>query len=406
MEFQALENWDGYFEPRYPAASARRGLWAASAYCGSYDIEMIRQVNTALVLNTLRQSDELLSRPAIAQRLGLSKVTVANIVKELIDGRLVTEAGVGLSDSRGGRKPLLISLDRERKRIVSAKLSGALAEFSIADISGRELRRISFLVDNLEAQPLKDILELGLAKVLAETSAKREDILGLVILRSHSWGQRLAREALGSQLREDLGFPVCLEDLGRARAFGESWFGRRLQPAKFFFLNIDLELSGHALRDNVFDDSVCGFGSCYLSPLAPAEGLGEPRTVDRSLNGQALLAEASSMRGRPVEAEELLLQARLGRSWALSLYRDYGYNLGCALSLLFNMTGLPKIVLGGFVSEAWPFFAKTMRQALDRHMEPGFGSAEVRPLRPHLRDGLLGASALGLDRWVFNIRKW
>lgn len=74
---------------------------------------MIRQVNTALVLNTLRQSDKLLSRPAIARRLGLSKVTIANIVKELIDGRLVMEAGVDLSDSCGGRKSLLISLDRE-----------------------------------------------------------------------------------------------------------------------------------------------------------------------------------------------------------------------------------------------------------------------------------------------------
>ena len=67
--------------------------------------QLMREVNTSLVLDLVRTNDSL-SQAEIAKRTGLSAGTVASIVKELRSRNLVEEIGPG--ESTGGRKPTML----------------------------------------------------------------------------------------------------------------------------------------------------------------------------------------------------------------------------------------------------------------------------------------------------------
>ncbi|MDE1548939.1 ROK family protein [Jeotgalibaca caeni] len=71
----------------------------------------IREQNETLVLSTIIQHS-LISRASISQLTGLNKASTSAIVKDLIDESLVIEIGTGDSTSAGGRKPILLSLNK------------------------------------------------------------------------------------------------------------------------------------------------------------------------------------------------------------------------------------------------------------------------------------------------------
>lgn len=387
-----------------------QSLWAGVLKCRNNDIETIRQVNTILVLNILRKADRLLSRPAIADLLGLSKVTVANIIKDLVDMDLVVEAGMGTPDSRGGRKPQLMALNKEKKRVLGARLGPGLVDLSIRDITGHELKRVILKTEKQENGDNR-LLSTAIKDILVETNTLRESVLGLVAaVADNQWGANRSgpnglsqeKSALSIDLRKVFGFPVRLVNLTKARAFGEAWFNHNPQEANFFYLNLSHGLTGLGIRQSLFDETSSGFGASYLIPLPYGEEDRQLATLESRLNGNALLADAAAVFGGPADGEALIAQAAQGEEKVLNLYRLYGYDLGCAISQIVHLTGLDKFVLGGFLSKARPYFEAAMRQAVKRHVPEYLGEIAVKTLRPDLESGVMGATALALDRWVFH----
>jgi predicted NBD/HSP70 family sugar kinase len=371
------------------------------------DIEVIRQINTARVLDALRRDDGQLSRPVMADRLGLSKVTVSTIVRSLSAKGLLTEAGVGDTDSRGGRRPVLVTLDKDRKRVLGARTGHSHIELILSDITGRELRRLRTEATN---QDRRRLLADMANEIMISTNTPRESVLGLVnaiggpgappTCRSDDEdGHPLAEEHALSKM---LGFPALMVNFTRARTFSECWFTPGNEPASLFYINLGHRLDGMAVRHGQLDEASCELGSCYLSAVPYADSNGELRTFNSFLGGRALLEHACMVFDRDMEIRELERLTAGGDERALDLFREFGYYLGCALSLVVNMASLKKIIIGGHLSRAWPFFEPSMREGLERHVTPlVYRRIEVRQLKPELDNGLMGAMAIALDHWVF-----
>lgn len=373
-------------------------------------VEVIRQVNTAMVLDVLRRSGGELSRPAVAEALGLSKVTVATIVRGLIAKGLLVEAGIGDPDIRGGRRPGLVALDTDRKRVLGARLGHSSIDMILSDITGRELKRLRAEPRN---QDRRYLLAAMVHEIMVSTNTPREAMLGLVGTiggpgappTCRPDGQKKGPPAWEADLSRTLGFPAMLINTTRARAFAECWFSsERENPANFFYINLGHRLDGVAARHGQLDDAPCELGACYLSALAYGDVNGELKTLESVLGGRAILNRAAAVFNRSLNGRELEKIAASGDERALELYREFGYSLGCALSLVVNMACLRRIVIGGQVSRAWKFFEPTMRQGMERHTAPSASSrpVEVRLIRPELDDGILGAMSLALDHWVFH----
>ncbi|MCX7667710.1 MAG: ROK family transcriptional regulator, partial [Atribacterota bacterium] len=70
----------------------------------------VKVKNRSLVLRLLKKKG-LLSRIDLARITGLTQPTITNIVNDLLSVNLLKE--VGFSDTRAGRKPILLSVNAQ-----------------------------------------------------------------------------------------------------------------------------------------------------------------------------------------------------------------------------------------------------------------------------------------------------
>jgi glucokinase len=116
-----------------------------------------------------------------------------------------------------------------------------------------------------------------------------------------------------------------------------------------------------------------------------------------------VLNEVAQRLGQPVDGRRLNRLAAEGRPEVREVLEHFGYTLGCALSLVVNIADLRKIVLGGYLTQSWPYFETALRQGLERHTpREVYAAVSIRPIRPEMASGLMGALALALDRWVYH----
>ncbi len=377
------------------------------------DIEAIRQLNTVLVLNTLRRSDRLLSRPNMAEILGLSKVTVATIIRELNEQGFTIEAGVGPPDSRGGRKPILVALDSRFKRAMGARLGRDGIDLVITDLKGRPLKRLTYAGSG---ERNYQMLIPMIKEALTSTNTKTEDVVGLAVAVSCPYseldccleadGTPTVRPPVEARLQDELGLPVKLVSFTRARAFAECWYNQDYgNPQPFFYLNLGPELDGVAARRNVLDQTPCALGCCYLAPRLYEDDRGEPWTLNEALGGRYFAEKTLAAYGRAKTCSELTSLADGGDARARAIFREFGHNLGCAISLVINMSCVNNIVLGGTYVRGWGHFKQSLNESLNLHISDKVrGSIEVRPIKPDYGSGLAGALALALDLWVYQTR--
>jgi hypothetical protein len=79
------------------------------------NLNEVKATNKHLVLDLVRRK-EVISRADLSRLSGLTRATVSALTGELIEEKFLKELMVGDSKKgRGGRKPVLLSLDGESK---------------------------------------------------------------------------------------------------------------------------------------------------------------------------------------------------------------------------------------------------------------------------------------------------
>ena len=83
-----------------------------------YNNENARTENIKKVISTLI-AGETLSRADIAKKFSLNKATISDIIDKLIKDNLIKEIGLGYSKPTGGRKPILLQINKQAGIIFS-----------------------------------------------------------------------------------------------------------------------------------------------------------------------------------------------------------------------------------------------------------------------------------------------
>lgn len=109
--------------------------------------ELIRDMNTQLVLRTIMEEGPI-SRASVSQKLGLTKATVSAIVQVLLDRELVLE--VGSDDTKRGRKPILLELNKSCAYSITIDLSTDYITLFSANLMGENCVLKQF--ENQESQ--------------------------------------------------------------------------------------------------------------------------------------------------------------------------------------------------------------------------------------------------------------
>ncbi len=100
-----------------------------------------RLINRALVLRKLKFIDSL-SRAELARQLGLSKITISEIVADLIKEELVVETGKGSVTSTGGRKPILLRLNSSWQRVVGLDVGLTNTVAALGGLKGERVAQL------------------------------------------------------------------------------------------------------------------------------------------------------------------------------------------------------------------------------------------------------------------------
>src|SRR4051812_43154505 len=155
----------------------RLGTHAMSFRLRSANRDLMRRMNEALVLGIIHDFGPI-SRSEIADASGLSMAGISGIIASLIEQGIVIEESLG--ESTGGRRPILLVINRAAGLVIGAKLSSDQIVIVLADLGAEAvehqtiplganpdpeavIEELGLVVDELKrANPGKHFLGLGL----------------------------------------------------------------------------------------------------------------------------------------------------------------------------------------------------------------------------------------------------
>ncbi|MCB2411712.1 ROK family transcriptional regulator [Demequina sp. TTPB684] len=219
-------------ESRAGNAPTRRRALAATVRAGArLTPEHARRHNRALVLQALYRGEGL-SRADLAREVGLTRVTISDLVADLIAEGIVVELGVR-ADSRPGKPATVLDLDRRGFNVIAIDLSkDAMFRGAVTDLDGTVLHRHEVDVMGLTGSAAVDAVIEVLDALAAATSVP---VLGVgvgspgivdakgVVLQAPNLGW--ADVPLQELLTQHTGLAVLVANDANAAALAERTFG-------------------------------------------------------------------------------------------------------------------------------------------------------------------------------------
>lgn len=301
--------------------------------------EHARGHNRSLVLQTLYRTGQQ-SRADIARETGLTRVTISDLVAELIVEGLVREIGQR-EDARPGKPATLLDLDRSSFQIIGVDLSEyAIFRGAVLDLDGQIVHRAELA---LSAASGADATALVIRLVESLVAAATLPVLGVgvgspgvvdlagVVLSAPNLGW--TSEPLQPTLADRFGLPVVVANDANAAALAEHSFGDA--DSDMMLIKV-----GHGVGAGLLLDGTPLFGSRFAA--------GEIGHVVVGTDGGAECAC-----GKRGCLETWLATPRLEKAIAASpdsrieILTEAGQRLGIALAPVVGALNLAEVVLSG-----------------------------------------------------------
>ncbi|KQR52939.1 ROK family transcriptional regulator [Leifsonia sp. Leaf336] len=304
--------------------------------------EHARNHNRSLVLQSLYRDGQA-SRADLARETGLTRVTISDLVGELIAEGLVIELGQR-EGARPGKPAVLLDVNRSASQIIGVDLSEhAVFRGAVLDMDGQVLRssevplagsrgeaataKVLALVDELVQAATAPILGIGIG------SPGIVDASGTVVAAPNlGW----ADEPLQHTLAERTGLPVFVANDANVAVLAEHGFADAHG-------DMMLVKVGHGVGSGLLVAGALVFGSRFaageIGQVMVGTDDGSEGPYDREKCLEAWLAvprleskvAAEALAGRPVEP----------------VLREAGQRLGVALAPIVGALNLSEVVLSG-----------------------------------------------------------
>lgn len=218
----------------------------------------VKHSNRSSILSQI-MAHQFISRKQVASVLGLSPAAVSNIVDELIRENLVVEGVAGEASSKGGRRPISLTINPDAGRILSVVFRLRNPQVAVCDMVGRILDSRSYEEQEFEgtrqmAQTLfQDMRQLideagGSSKFVGAGLSVPGIVQNGMILNSPELG--LVNSGLAAELEEAIEIPVYIDKDVYMNALGENWKGAGQKYSNFVTVTIGTGIGSAMIIDN------------------------------------------------------------------------------------------------------------------------------------------------------------
>jgi predicted NBD/HSP70 family sugar kinase len=303
------------------------------------------------------------SRQDLSDATGLSIASVSNVVRELINDGIVSEAGS--VDSDGGRPRVMLRMNPDHGYVVGIDVGETRVRVEMFDLTMTMRARADYRLDpsNHGVGVVVDRISAGVASVLADSGVAPSAILGagvgvpgvveqgpevLVYAQTYGW-DAVPLERL---LRSAVDFPLYIDNGAKTMGQAELWFG-----------------AGRGVRQGVVCLMGSGLGASIISGGSPVRGdnsgsiewghttikiggrpcrCGSRGCLEAYVGAEAILDRYGLV--LPVEDEESALAAMISSddARAAEVLEETALYLGAGIANLINLFGPERIILGGW----------------------------------------------------------
>jgi N-acetylglucosamine repressor len=375
-----------------------------------------RHINRQIAL-TLIGSHQPISRADLARRMKMRRGAVGLLVQELLDERHVVEGHTG--EIARGRKPTLLYINTRKGSGVAVDIRASRTFLMLADPMGRPRSDIVSMPTALDPRKCVAALAVRIRLLLeahGESAGKCQGI-GIVVpgMVDQGTGTILHAPTLGwrnidlrAPLAAATGFPVHVENSGRACALAQVWEARSVAaPVRnLVFVSVSdgvgvgIVVNGELLRGR---HNIAGeFAHMPLDIDGPRCSCGAIGCWEAHISNLATLTRyfgraprVTAAGNQPFTIDDLMARARTGDSKAVAALQASARYFGLGLGGIVNIIDPDCIFIGGEITAAWDLIEKTVRAAFaERALTPAASSTDIVIVSAEEHPRLRGAAML------------
>ena len=346
--------------------------------------QQTKEHNKRLVLKLIYDEGEM-SRADIARKTELTRTTVSGIVAELIDDKLVIEAG--LAPSAGGKPPTWLKINEDAFHCICADLGSQGMRGAIVNLRGKIKGRINIPIDNPDGEAalelvyqlidnLIDLAESPLVGIGIGTPGLMDAQKGIVRYAVNLDWQDFP---LGELLMTRFELPVYIANDCQAAALGEYIFGGREIESSLIVIKLGRGIgAGIVLNGKLFYGDSCGAGEighvsvvdggerCLCGNYGCLETVASNRAILKRAQAiynddpNSILHQYASTSGE-VNIEMVLKAYRAGDQVIRRIVHEASSYLGNAVANLVSALNIHRIEIAGDDLYIEPEFIENVR---------------------------------------------
>ncbi|WP_371663373.1 ROK family transcriptional regulator [Streptomyces sp. NBC_00280] len=353
-----------------------------------------RDIRTANRYEVLRQiiAESPTSRQELAAATGLSLATVATLVGELIDLRMLTE--VGFEDSAGGRPRGLVAVNTAGGALIGVDIAETYVRVELFDLGLNVLARAAEHMRPGESRPEQVVghVTTAVGSVVAQAGIEGARVLGVgvsvpgqvdrvtgVAEYAPNWDWHDV--PLLDLLTEHIAYPLHLDNPLRACAVAELWFGAVRGHSNAVVVNLGTGVGaglviGGAVHRGV-SNSAGEWGHTTLVLDGRLCHCGNHGCVETYVGAPGIMLNLAELDpggtllhpdDQTATVDALARGVTAGDPVAVRVIRDMARYLGASISDLVNLLNPEIVVLSSWVAATLgePLVAE-VREAVARH---------------------------------------
>lgn len=382
------------------------------------------------ILNLL-YNEQTLSATEIGKAIGVSLPTSLSLLKDLTGRKLIESRGIG--ESKGGRRPVLFGLSNSSIFVVACELGRYSGKIGIFDAHNKLVSPVIEFDTSIDDDQLINKIWSQYLNILrtSKVDESRVFAIGLSMpgLIDASLGinytiKNPEYQNVAAALKEKFNKLVYVNNDARMQAYGEFIFGAAQGHNNALILNWNWGLGlGMILDGKIYNGTtgfageishikfvdtgdlcICGKNGCLETVISVSAILKKARNGIKSGEVSQLTANFINRDG-DLQVKDVIIAAKTGDEFAISILNEVGLSLGKALANTIQLLNPDIIVLGGIVSTASQHVLTPLQQSIEKHcLQQIAGNVKLVVSPDWEKSGLLGITAM-LFKQLFSAKR-